>query len=420
MNLTLNQKQGVIDMKYSNKEDLNDLDKAIENIYFEQEPPADLKENLINNVYASIIESNCSLNHNKNNTRKYHLYNNSPIKMGITAVALLFILIALKSNYITNHLKGLPAYIVEQRTFSSINKAQKYIKDFPFTPPKSIPKEFSISKIVYTKNKDSSAEVDFVYTDKNYNELNIRYTDYSYKPSSLNEEYLQVETSTVYSQPKGVTITKENHLSPLTEKELRMITGKYFLTAEIHYNSKIPDSDTTGDNELVKIMEGYLNSELYRNLDNSNLISGKDYTTYSSFDDLMKALPQSVNITKPGYTPESFELENIKYKMINPKINYFIINATYKNPYNTRIIFNYTPPGKNGMRYYSVITHNIFIIKTNENNNFQLVPITEKEKCFSNDHFDLNVYFQYDENDTIPHSTKNSELDKIIESIKNS
>lgn len=363
------------------------------------------------------------------NSRKNKSHLKKQFIIGIPIVTLLFSLIIINDGCTKNNSKesaALPAYILEQRTFNSVDAAQKYVKGIPVISPVSIPEGFKLSKIMYTKNKDSSTEISFTYEDKKFNELDIDYTlnedlNEQYKLQHLNIDFLKVDTSVGYSQPKGVTVTKKNHQSPLTQKTIRTCIGKYLIGASISYNSKTPDEDRTGDNELASIMEEYLNSEL---INSDNINAENKYTLYSSFDDLMKALPQGVNIIKPNYIPEGFKLENIKYIMVNPNTNFFIIDAAYKNSNNARIIFDYELSGKTFIKINNneVQTNTAYIINTDENKKITLLPFMEKSISYRNNCFDLNIYMQYDKNDeknNTLNDVSNTELQKILQSIKN-
>lgn len=296
----------------------------------------------------------------KGSWRFFSIYKKRLI-IGTSAVAAaLLILLLFRTNFcsdLTNS-RGLPAYIINQKTFTSLKDAKNYIKDIPFVSPSHVPPEYNLDKIVYTLEKDQTKEVELSYSDNNYDELRITYTlmidntDRSELLKSLRStdpECIRVDTNNGYAGKRGAPQTKENQLSPMTQKNVDIILGHYELNVFLDYNSRIPDEDKSKDNDLIRIVQDYFNSEICSNSDKTLTIASNKIASYSSFQNLKKALPENIKITEPNYIPKSFNLKNIKYYMVNPNINYFIISAVYENPVKSCIYIDYRVPGKGGI-----------------------------------------------------------------------
>lgn len=421
---------------------LKKLDNAIGSIYLEKDLPQGLRESLINNLYSTTNENNKTpkkLNVNKEiffnvniGFKKFfkEIFSNK-FKLGKLVAVIVCIVLLINSSYISSYFdnsKGLPAYISEQKKFSSIKEAQQQINVIPIVPPK-VNNDFKLRDIIFTKKLDQNISINFSYEDNKFNTLIVVYTrkgnKEEYNQSNLiNPNFIKVKTSTVNSTPKGVVITKDNHLTPLTQKELTANLGEYDITTQIQYNSNIANIANigeSGDNELTEIMEGYLNSELC-NI-NKREIDNKVYKYYN-FEDLKKSLPTSVKIIEPNYIPSGFKLKDIKYKMVNPNINYFIINATYENSEDDYLVIDYQLPTKGELisqNNNGIIEKNTssYIIKARENGKGELIPNIEKRLAYSHNLFDLNVYLMYDKKNSTLDYTGDEEIQKIIGSIKN-
>lgn len=365
--------------------------------------------------------------------RFFSIYKKRLIFGTLTVAAALLILLLLRANFCPdlNSSKGLPAYIISQKTFTSLKDAKNYIKDIPFVSPSHVPPGYKLDKIVYTMEKDQTKEVELSYSDNNYNELRITYTlmidntDHSKLLKSLRStdpECIRVDTNNGYAGKRGAPQTKENQLSPMTQKNVDIILGHYELNVFLDYNSRIPDEDKSKDNDLIRIVQDYLNSEICSNSDKTLTITSNKITSFSSFQDLKKVLPESIKITEPNYIPKGFRLKNIKYYMVNPNINYFIINAVYENPVKSCIYIDYRIPEKGGIIpsiNNKIHTNTVYILKTDKSDKTELYPITEKRLPFMDSRFDLNIYLQYDKYDVELNADSSNIINNILKGIEN-
>lgn len=407
---------------------LLELDNCIRNIYSQVEPPPDLNERL-----NSILD-NISMNNTIENKKLFsNIKGIGRLLLGTSAVtAALLILLLFKTNFCSNlnSNKGLPAYIINQKTFTTLKDAKNYIKDIPFVSPSHVPPGYKLDKIVYTMEKDQTKEVELSYSDNNYNELRITYTliiDNTHRSEllkslrSTDPECIRVDTENGYAGKRGAPETKENQLSPMTQKNVDIILGHYELNVFLDYNSRIPDEDKSKDSDLIGIVQDYFNSGICSNSDKTLTITSNKIASYSSFQDLEKALPESIKISEPSYIPKGFKLKNIKYYMVNPNINYFIISAVYENPVKSCIYIDYRMPEKGGITpsiNNKIQTNTVYIIKTDKSHKTELYPITEKRLPFMDSRFDLNIYLQYDKNDVGLNADSSNIINNILKGIK--
>lgn len=350
------------------------------------------------------------------------------LKLGLVAIILLVVVLLISGPSLNQwsrvNSKGLPQYILDQQQFNTVDGARKYIKDVPFIEPTYVISGYNLKEITYTKTKEMSFSVDFSYVDRSYNTLNIVYTlkgsSNNYERTPFNPNCIKVDTGVGYSQPKGVQITKDNHLTELTDKSISVDFEKYIVTAGIHYNSKIQDSDKLGDTELVKIIQGYLNSKICYITENYKQKVLNESQVYSSFEDLKKNLPSSINIIEPKYVPQGFKLKNIVYQMVNPETNFFIIDATYENPDKSLLFIDYRLTSKGNVHQNNsnkIQTNNAYILMPTENGNAKFIPVTEKALPFLDRNFDLCIYLQYGENNIEFNQIGDKELQSVLSSI---
>lgn len=416
---------------------LLELDNSIRNIYSQVEPPPNLNESLnsiLDNISINNTIENKKFYSNIKGIGKFFSIYKKKLLFGTSAVAAaLLILLLFRTNFYSNlnSNKGLPAYIINQKTFTSLKDAKNYIKNIPFVSPSHVPPGYKLDKIVYTMEKDHTKEVELSYSDNNYNELRITYTliiDNTHRSEllkslrSTDPECIRVDTDNGYAGKRGAPQTKENQLSPMTQKNVDIILGHYELNVFLDYNSRIPDEDKSKDNDLIRIVQDYLNSEICSNSDKTLTITSNKIAYYSNFKDLEKALPENIKITEPNYIPKDFKLKNIKYYMVNPNINYFIISAIYENPVKSRIYIDYRMPKKGGIIpsiNNKIQSSTVYILKTDKSDKTELYPITEKRLPFMDSRFDLNIYLQYDKNDVELNSDSGNIINNILKGIEN-
>ena len=165
------------------------------------------------------------------------LIHNKRFKLGLVASIILVVVILISGPGLNQwsqiNSKGMPEYFLDKQQFNTAEGARKYIKDLPFIEPPYLIAGYNLKEITYTKSKEMSFSVDFSYEDRSYNTLNIVYTlkgsSNNYERTPFNPNCIKVDTGAGFSQPKGVKITKDNHLLCVINKPFDNLNLLVFL-----------------------------------------------------------------------------------------------------------------------------------------------------------------------------------------------
>ncbi|MDP4091302.1 MAG: zf-HC2 domain-containing protein [Bacillota bacterium] len=409
---------------------MKELDESVQAVYRECELPEGFEKNLVRDISENLDRKRKLEDKHDINT-KAKVTKNRRIHRFITAAAVTFIVLFLVGGeslvqLLQNSVKGHPAFMLDYKVFKNIKEAQDYVTEIPFVPPAYVPDGYKLKEIEYTKNKDMSISLQFSYESENYNEIVINYTlkgeeDIYGDTVIINPEDIKVETDSGYSPPKGVKISRENTGSELTQKHLEIDLDQYAFSVRINYNYKISDSDKSEDAELIKIAEPYLSSSICNISEKSveEQMYGKQI--YHSFGELKNNVPAVVPVYAPSYIPEGFKLKDITYRMVNPDINFFIIDAIYERFDKSVLFIDYRTPSKGGVHQNNtgrIQTNQAYLLKAREDGKGELLPITEKNLPSMDSSFDINIYLSYDEAISDLAQTADSEIRKVLKGTK--
>jgi hypothetical protein len=202
-------------------------------------------------------------------------------------------------------------------------------------------------------------------------------------------------------------------------QRLSLDTGTYLIELMITNKYDIENNERLGELELMKIMEGYLNTELFNGADYARLkSSNREYNTYTRYEDLKEALPQNFYIPRIRYVAPGFAFQDIKYTMINEEKMYYLMVYTFKNAEGDRILFCFRNPENStfSSEERGIVTKDVYMIQAE--GGVHLQPLIEKGIQRTFDNFNAEIYMQYKKEDPWLNKYADYEMGEMLQGVK--